>query len=146
MSQFGDVDACTIMRDPTGRSRGFAFLTFVDPESVDRAVAHKGHELDGKTVRLLGSMRSQESLTLFSPRLIRKGPFPGRSIFATKGSSLVACHPLSRARLYANTSRSMVRLWTVWSCWIARRTEAKASALSPIRMLPVFRPLLLAFQ
>lgn len=44
------VDACTIMRDPDGRSRGFAFLTFEDPESVT-AVLARNHILDGKSVR-----------------------------------------------------------------------------------------------
>ena len=44
------VDACTIMRDPDGRSRGFAFLTFEDAESVN-AVLARDHVLDGKTVR-----------------------------------------------------------------------------------------------
>lgn len=44
------VDACTIMRDPDGRSRGFAFLTFEDAESVN-AVLCRDHILDGKSVR-----------------------------------------------------------------------------------------------
>jgi RNA-binding protein Musashi len=44
------VDACTIMRDPeTGRSRGFAFLTFEEPSSVN-AVMVREHFLDGKAV------------------------------------------------------------------------------------------------
>jgi RNA recognition motif-containing protein len=37
------------MRDPSGRSRGFAFLTFEDPASVN-AVMAKEHVLDGKIV------------------------------------------------------------------------------------------------
>ncbi|KAI6147918.1 hnRNP A1-gamma isoform [Pisolithus tinctorius] len=48
-SQFGKVDACTIMRDPDGRSRGFAFLTFEEPESVNAVLARE-HTLDGKTI------------------------------------------------------------------------------------------------
>lgn len=44
------VDACTIMRDPdTGRSRGFAFLTFEEQSSVN-AVMVREHYLDGKAV------------------------------------------------------------------------------------------------
>lgn len=38
------------MRDPDGRSRGFAFLTFDEPESVS-AVLARNHLLDGKSVR-----------------------------------------------------------------------------------------------
>ncbi|KAH7924442.1 RNA-binding domain-containing protein [Leucogyrophana mollusca] len=48
-SEFGKVDACTIMRDPDGRSRGFAFLTFEDAESVT-AVVSRDHFLDGKSI------------------------------------------------------------------------------------------------
>ncbi|KAF9074528.1 hypothetical protein BDP27DRAFT_1259161 [Rhodocollybia butyracea] len=48
-SQFGKVDACTIMRDPSGTSRGFAFLTFEDPNAV-HAVTARDHFLDGKAI------------------------------------------------------------------------------------------------
>jgi len=48
-SQFGKVDACTIMRDPAGRSRGFAFLTFEDPAAVNKVMVQE-HYLDGKIV------------------------------------------------------------------------------------------------
>ncbi|KDN45532.1 hypothetical protein RSAG8_04856, partial [Rhizoctonia solani AG-8 WAC10335] len=48
-SQFGKVDACTIMRDASGRSRGFAFLTFEDPAAVN-AVMVREHFLDGKII------------------------------------------------------------------------------------------------
>ena len=50
-TQFGKVDACTIMRDQDGRSRCFAFLTFEDPASVN-AVMVREHFLDGKIVSL----------------------------------------------------------------------------------------------
>jgi len=49
-SHFGPIDACTIMRDGTGRSRGFAFLTFVEGRSVERVLSQL-HTLDGKPVR-----------------------------------------------------------------------------------------------
>ncbi|KAF8959449.1 hypothetical protein BDZ97DRAFT_1838155 [Flammula alnicola] len=48
-TQFGKVDACTIMRDAAGRSRCFAFLTFEDPASVN-AVMVREHYLDGKII------------------------------------------------------------------------------------------------
>ncbi|KAH9040881.1 hypothetical protein EDB83DRAFT_2677625 [Lactarius deliciosus] len=48
-SEFGEVDACTIVRDADGRSRGFAFLTFEDPASIN-AVMIPEHLLDGKAI------------------------------------------------------------------------------------------------
>ncbi|KAJ3994890.1 hypothetical protein F5050DRAFT_397379 [Lentinula boryana] len=66
-SQFGKVDACTIMRDPTGRSRCFAFLTFEDPASVN-AVMVKEHVLDGKIIdpkRAIPRQEHQRATKLF---------------------------------------------------------------------------------
>ncbi|PGH11216.1 hypothetical protein AJ80_07221 [Polytolypa hystricis UAMH7299] len=49
-SQFGEVQECTVMRDgATGRSRGFGFLTFKDPKTVN-IVMVKEHYLDGKII------------------------------------------------------------------------------------------------
>lgn len=53
-SEFGKVEDCTILRDQDGRSRGFAFLTFEDPNSVN-AVMVREHILDGKAVRFICS-------------------------------------------------------------------------------------------
>jgi RNA recognition motif-containing protein len=46
------VDAVTIMRDPSGTSRGFAFLTFEDEEAV-KGVLGRDHFLDGKAVGII---------------------------------------------------------------------------------------------
>ena len=52
-SQFGEVLETTVMRDATtGRSRGFGFLTFKDPKTVN-IVMVKEHYLDGKIVSTL---------------------------------------------------------------------------------------------
>ncbi|KAJ3563436.1 hypothetical protein NPX13_g8196 [Xylaria arbuscula] len=49
-SDFGEVTECTVMRDgATGRSRGFGFLTFKDPKTVN-IVMVKEHFLDGKLI------------------------------------------------------------------------------------------------
>ncbi|RDW74729.1 heterogeneous nuclear ribonucleoprotein HRP1 [Aspergillus mulundensis] len=49
-SQFGEVQECTVMRDSaTGRSRGFGFLTFRDPKTVNTVMV-KEHYLDGKII------------------------------------------------------------------------------------------------
>jgi len=48
--QFGQVNECHIMRDPSGRSRCFGFVSFVDPLIVD-VILQKTHILDRKQVR-----------------------------------------------------------------------------------------------
>ncbi|KAI1721474.1 RNA recognition motif domain-containing protein [Ditylenchus destructor] len=49
--KFGDVNECMVMRDPaTKRARGFGFITFADPNSVDKVLADEVHELDGKRI------------------------------------------------------------------------------------------------
>uniref|UniRef100_A0A1I7UII3 RRM domain-containing protein n=1 Tax=Caenorhabditis tropicalis TaxID=1561998 RepID=A0A1I7UII3_9PELO len=48
---FGEVNECMVMRDPaTKRARGFGFITFVDPSSVDKVLNARDHELDGKKI------------------------------------------------------------------------------------------------
>ncbi|KAJ7661531.1 RNA-binding domain-containing protein [Mycena polygramma] len=66
-TQFGKVDACTIMRDAAGRSRCFAFLTFDEPASVN-AVMSREHFLDGKIIdpkRAIPRQEHQRATKLF---------------------------------------------------------------------------------
>ena len=48
--QFGIVQECSIMKDPTGRSRCFGFVCYEDPAVLD-VVLQKIHILDKKQVR-----------------------------------------------------------------------------------------------
>ncbi|EDO33402.1 predicted protein, partial [Nematostella vectensis] len=48
---FGEVTDCVLMTDPTTkRSRGFGFVTFRDPATIESVLAKKPHILDGKTI------------------------------------------------------------------------------------------------
>ncbi|XP_065830721.1 RNA-binding protein Musashi homolog 2-like isoform X2 [Oscarella lobularis] len=50
-SKFGAIKECVVMRDPvTKKSRGFGFVTFVNPESVQEVLNSKPHTVDEKTV------------------------------------------------------------------------------------------------
>eukprot|EP01122_Echinamoeba_exundans_P011278 TRINITY_DN4430_c0_g1_i1.p1 TRINITY_DN4430_c0_g1~~TRINITY_DN4430_c0_g1_i1.p1 ORF type:complete len:433 (-),score=102.57 TRINITY_DN4430_c0_g1_i1:525-1823(-) len=50
-SNFGAIDEVMIMRDKaTGRSRGFAFVTFKDGDSLERALQSPHHQLDGRQI------------------------------------------------------------------------------------------------
>ncbi len=52
--KFGQVEeAKVIMERETGRSRGFGFVTFANPEDAARAMAAmNGATLDGRTIRV----------------------------------------------------------------------------------------------
>merc|ERR1719369_508016 len=50
-SQFGDVAEVMVMKDPaTRRSRGFGFITFSNPGSVEKVLQFPAHQLDGKLI------------------------------------------------------------------------------------------------
>lgn len=51
-SKWGDVSDAVVMKESgSKRSRGFGFVTYVDPKSVDDCLAEKPHILDDKEVR-----------------------------------------------------------------------------------------------
>ncbi|XP_062540175.1 RNA-binding protein squid-like [Armigeres subalbatus] len=49
--QYGEIESVNVKTDPqTGRSRGFAFIIFNSPESIDKVVAFEDHTVNGKKV------------------------------------------------------------------------------------------------
>ena len=49
-SRFGELIDCVLMQDKgTGKSRGFGFITYKEPESLDKVLAEDQY-LDGKKV------------------------------------------------------------------------------------------------
>lgn len=47
--QFGELADAVVMRDPiSNRSRGFGFVTYIDPESVERVQRARPHIIDTK--------------------------------------------------------------------------------------------------
>ena len=96
-SQFGKVDACTIMRDGAGRSRGFAFLTFEDAAAVN-AVMVREHYLDGKIVCNPRQQQQQLlynlGLTYYLSRSIRSARFLVLSTNALRNYLLEVWLPL----------------------------------------------------
>ncbi|CAG0918202.1 unnamed protein product [Notodromas monacha] len=50
-SSFGPVKECIVMMNvKTGRSRGFGFVTFMDPGTVQYVISTQPHHLDGKMI------------------------------------------------------------------------------------------------
>lgn len=130
------------MRDNlTGRSRGFAFLNFVDPKAVNTVMVRE-HYLDGKVVSTLHShlhslvhvSLTLKSITTCPHRSTLSEPSLGphttlqavvvaqaeaegegeaTSLAAgSKSSSLVVSHRLSRPNPSANSSHNMARSLT----------------------------------
>jgi len=51
-SAFGSVQDAVVMKDPISkRSRGFGFITFLDSQSLDKALANEPHTIDARPVR-----------------------------------------------------------------------------------------------
>jgi RNA recognition motif-containing protein len=53
-AQFGEITEAKVITDrDSGRSRGFGFVTFVDEEAADKAIAAmNGFQLDGRAIRV----------------------------------------------------------------------------------------------
>jgi len=49
--RFGEVIDCVVMKNAeSGRSRGFGFVTFSDPNNMDKVIQSCPHILDGRTI------------------------------------------------------------------------------------------------
>lgn len=50
-SAYGEIESINVKTDPnTGRSRGFAFIVFKCPESIDKVMAAGEHTINNKKV------------------------------------------------------------------------------------------------
>lgn len=50
-SAYGDIEHVKLITDrDTGRSRGFAFVTFSTPEGADQALSKHGEEMEGRKI------------------------------------------------------------------------------------------------
>lgn len=48
---YGEIDSINVKTDPnTGRSRGFAFIVFKSPDSIDKVMAAGEHTINNKKV------------------------------------------------------------------------------------------------
>lgn len=60
--QWGEVVDCVIMKNPTtNRSKGFGFVTFKEPDSLDSAQSKRPHTIDGKQVDTKRAMPRDEA-------------------------------------------------------------------------------------
>ncbi|VEL23858.1 unnamed protein product [Protopolystoma xenopodis] len=60
--QWGDIVDAVVMKDKrSGRSKGFGFITYKEPEMVDAAQSNRPHSIDGKTVEAKRAMPREDS-------------------------------------------------------------------------------------
>lgn len=60
MSEYGDVNSVRIIRDETGKCKGFAYVEFYQQESVQKALADGVRDLLGRRVLMIASDSTKE--------------------------------------------------------------------------------------
>lgn len=72
-SAWGEIVDVVVMKDSqSGRSRGFGFVTYKEPEMVDSAQANRPHEIDGKIVEAKRAMPREDSSSAESHMTVKK--------------------------------------------------------------------------
>jgi len=97
-STFGEIESVNLKTDPnTGRSRGFAFIVFKDPASLDGACANESHVIKGKKATCKKAEAKQGKI------YVGKIPAEGvsnedlQAYFATHGSVAEVIRPKDKA-------------------------------------------------
>jgi hypothetical protein len=131
MAKFGDIDACTIMRDPSGRSRGFAFLTYTNASSVTKVLSQV-HTLDGKQVSRDG--KTAQMSTRANIRSTQNALSLEQSMKRPQRSLSEVSHLQSHQRDFGLSSRNSEKFSMRLSCLIGRLAGAKGSLLLLLQM------------
>ena len=73
--QYGKIEVIEIMTDRgSGKKRGFAFVTFDDPDSVDKIVIQKCRTVNGHNCEVRKALSKQEMASASSSQRGRSGP------------------------------------------------------------------------
>jgi cold-inducible RNA-binding protein len=60
-SAFGEIKDAKIIKDrESGRSKGFGFVTFINPDQAKEALNMNGKELHGRTIRVNFARKQEE--------------------------------------------------------------------------------------
>lgn len=107
-SQFGGLAEVSVMREKsTGRSRGFAFLTFEDGDSLDKALETPKHGLDGRIVEVKRAIPRGEVKT--KSRKVFVGGVPPSSTNESLRAYFEKFGPISEAQIMKDRVRGRSR-------------------------------------
>jgi hypothetical protein len=118
--KYGDVETCSIMRDPhTRESRGFGFVNMVTGEQADAAKSGlQGEVYEGRTLSIEKARRSR-------PRT----PTPGKYFGPPKrGQSPRSYHTISRLTFY----KTMDAVLPVVAAWVVVTATTTAADLADV--------------
>uniref|UniRef100_A0A8C5JZG9 Heterogeneous nuclear ribonucleoprotein A1 n=1 Tax=Jaculus jaculus TaxID=51337 RepID=A0A8C5JZG9_JACJA len=77
--QYGKIEAVEILTDrDSGKKRGFAFVTFDDPDTVDKIVIQKHHTVNGRYCEVSKALSKQEMASSSQRGPSGSGNFGGR--------------------------------------------------------------------
>lgn len=61
-ASYGEINEVTLIKDrDTGRSKGFAFVTFAASEAAEKALEQDGKELDGRPLKVNAAQEKERS-------------------------------------------------------------------------------------
>ncbi len=64
VTKFGEVSDSLVMKDQNGQSRCFGFVTFTDPQTIEKFMKERPHTLDGRQID--PKRASMKKLSIFS--------------------------------------------------------------------------------
>jgi len=106
--QFGTIGEVSVMREKTtGRSRGFAFLTYENLESLEKSLVSPKHQLDGRTVEVKRAIPRGEVKT--KSRKVFVGGVPPNTTNETLRECFEKFGPIAEAQIMKDRVRGRSR-------------------------------------
>jgi len=107
-SQFGRIGEVSVMREKTtGRSRGFAFLTYENLESLEKSLVSPKHVLDGRTVEVKRAIPRGEVKT--KSRKVFVGGVPPNATNESLRECFERFGPIAEAQIMRDRARNRSR-------------------------------------
>lgn len=155
---FGEIDHVDLHKEPTGKSKGYAFVQFKRPDDAEKAIEHMDNfELAGRNIRVGHvNARGQEGKTSAQLRAAAAGggagqamspvqassSSPGGAVAAAQAAAMAAGNTATLTSSYDDggggglTSQSRANLMAM----LARNDSSQASSTAPEQVRPASIP------